>query len=544
MEEQQRQLVSKYINILLRRKKMIAFCILVTLFGGVFVYLKTPKTYQATALIIYQRQKINPAKMSPDVESETREMLATLTQQVTSRSSLEEIIEQFKLYVELRGKMPMEDVVEEMRKHVAITPSKGDVFRVSFDGESPKKVMLVTNAIASRFIEENLRFREEKATETSNYVKDELDMAKVSIDKTEAIMRDYKLQHYNEMPQQLQLNMARLNSLQEQLMKSQESIQGLDRTKILIQEQMNIRSSWLAEIMSGSGGLKGKLPVNSGIANVPESSRQQQLSELRALRDSLLLKYTDEHPEVKRLNKKLSELEGEGRDVSSGSQGAGEEQGSSSGQDSAAQKEVSGWGQPYDSQLKEWELQLKETAISLQGMKQAKADIEAQIKQYQAWIDATPVREAEWAALTRDYSQFLDHYQQLVARNLEAESAQSLERRQKGSQFKIVDSAHFPETPIEPDIKKIMLLAVALGLGLAGGLVLMLETLDTSFKETAEIESYLGVPVICSFPVVKSIREQKKDLIISIAWSLFFGVLYLLFVGALIYFWRSGRIIV
>ncbi|MCK5229893.1 MAG: hypothetical protein KAR13_06490, partial [Desulfobulbaceae bacterium] len=243
MELEQRQKLKKYLDIVLRSKKIIIFCLLVSIVAGLGKYLRTPKTYQAMALIRYQQQSVNPSRMSPDVKTRIREMVSTVGQQITSRTSLEALIKKFDLYTEMREKIPMEDVVVNMRDHhISIKPEgKGDIFRVLFHGGNPKKVMLVTNELAAKFIEENLRFREERASETSAYVKDELQMAKKSLDKIESTMRDYKLKFYNEMPQQRDLNMSRLNSLQTQYQGNQDSIQDLERTKILIQEQISLR---------------------------------------------------------------------------------------------------------------------------------------------------------------------------------------------------------------------------------------------------------------------------------------------------------------
>ncbi|MEA1932956.1 MAG: Wzz/FepE/Etk N-terminal domain-containing protein, partial [Thermodesulfobacteriota bacterium] len=225
MEHEQRLKLKKYLDIVLRSKKIIIFCLLVSIVAGLGKYLRTPKTYESTALIRYQQQSVNPSRMSPDVQTRIREMVSTVGQQITSRTSLESLIKKFDLYTEMREKIPMEDVVVRMRNdHISIRPeSRGDIFRVSFNGGNPKKVMLVTNELAAKFIEENLRFREERASETSAYVKDELQMAKKSLDELESTMRDYKLKFYNEMPQQRDLNMSRLNSLQTQYQGNQDS---------------------------------------------------------------------------------------------------------------------------------------------------------------------------------------------------------------------------------------------------------------------------------------------------------------------------------
>ncbi len=88
MDSKQRQLASKYIDLLFRRKIIIVTLFLLSLPIGLGSYLVTPKAYQTTSLLSYQQQKINPNKMSPDVVSRIRDIVSTLTQIVTSRTNL------------------------------------------------------------------------------------------------------------------------------------------------------------------------------------------------------------------------------------------------------------------------------------------------------------------------------------------------------------------------------------------------------------------------------------------------------------------------
>lgn len=133
MDFKQRQLANKYIDLLLRRKMLISLLFLLSMPLGLATYLFTPKIYQATSLLSYEQQKINPNKMSPDVVSKIRDMVSSLTQIVTSRTNLEKLIVDLNLYPELRKSRPMEDVVDAMRREIKIEPSKqGDIFDGSF----------------------------------------------------------------------------------------------------------------------------------------------------------------------------------------------------------------------------------------------------------------------------------------------------------------------------------------------------------------------------------------------------------------------------
>ena len=155
--------------------------------------------------------------------------------------------------------------------------------------------------------------------------------------------------------------------------------------------------------------------------------------------------------------------------------------------------------------------QIKQIDININQLREEQAAIPAQIAKYQRWIEAVPTREAEWTSLTRDYNELRRHYDQLVAQNLQAQSVENLERNQKGSKFKIVDSARVPEKPSKPNFLKMLLVEVALGMGVGLGGVLLFDFIDTSFKDVGELEEYIGVPVICAIPFIEKEVEAKKE---------------------------------
>lgn len=556
MEQSQLQQIKTIADIFLQRKKLIISCVLVTILCGLGIYLKTPKKYQATSLIMYQKQSINPTSMSPDVQTRTREMISTLTEQVTSRTNLEEVIKQFELYPQARKDLPMQDVVDKMRSsYIQIKPERGDVFKVTFQGKDPKKVMMVTNALAAKFIEENLRFRALRATETSAYVKDELDMAKKSIDKKEEILRDYKLQYYNEMPQQLQVNMSRLNSLQEQYQNNQNSIQEFERMKLMLNEQISLREEMLAQAAELEGNAKkelnNELGLSLGDSGYKATSEQSELAKLKLQLTGLKAKYTDKHPEVRRTVKLIKDLEAENKekelaDEESTALSAQELEESMPQTSEKVQLDENNKKKQFtkiNPQIEKMELQLKDIHFNIARLKKDGKEIVSQIDKYKKWVANTPIREAEWSALTRDYDELKHHYENLVTRNLQAESAESLERRQKGSQFKVVDPGHFPEKPFQPDFFKIMIVALVFGLGLGGGLAFVFGTLDSSFKDVYDVESLLELPVLTAIPIIYTTQQVKINRIKTVLWTLALVVSMTSIIGLMGYLWRKGHII-
>ena len=537
MDLKQRQLASKYIDLLLRRKILIFTVCLLSMPVGLGSYLFTPKVYQATSLLSYEQQKISPNKMSPDVVSRIRDIVSTLTQIVTSRTNLERLIVDLNLYPELRKKKPMEDVVEAMRKEIKIEPSKqGDIFQITFNHSVPEKVVKVTNALASKFIEENLKYREEKATETSSYTSDELLMAKEIMDRKENAMAEYKLKHYNEMPEQRDANVGRLIALQKQYQDKQTSIQDLERTCVLIQDQITNRKKVLEAVFE----VKAEADeVGRPSLSTQPLSNEARLAKARVLLEQLLSHYTEKHPEVKRTRELITTLETEvakEKPAANNPGKTGTATGGRSGSD--ADREA------VDPIVLQLGTQFKSILLNITAIKAEREQEKKVISQYEEWLAATPSREAEWSALTREYAQLKRHYDYLVSQDLEAKSMLNLEKRQKGSQFKIEDPARYPEKPIKPDFVKVMGLAVAIGIGFGIGLSLALDFFDSTFRDPEVLESSLGISLLTTVPHITIKQEEKRK-----KWILFFQVIYfiagVISIGVLfILVWLKGYIVI
>ena len=521
MDIKQRQMVNKYLDLFFRRKIFIFIIFLLSFPIGLGIYLTTPKEYQSSCLLSYQQQKINPNKLSPDTDANVREIVNTLSQIVISRTNLEKIILELDLYPVQRQNLPIEDVIELLRGKIEITPEKrGNVFTISYSGSDPDKVVRVTNALAAMFIEENLKYRQERATDTSSYTNQELQMAKKVMDTQENAMRDYKLKNYDEMPEHRQANIARLSALQGQYQSKQDSIENLERTLVLIQDQVNNRRM-LLQRSAGNGSESEELTV------------AQRLVNLRSTLDSLLLKYTEKHPEIIRIRKLIEKLETEAQ-----SGGKQPSRVLSQGQNQENLDES------YDKILMQLEVQRKGIRLNIANLEKEKEFLKQKIELYESWIAAAPVREAEWSSLTREYGQLKKHYDYLVAQNLQAESMLNLEERQKGSQFRIEDPARFSGKPIKPNFLKIMGISVMIGLGLGVMATLTLDFFDSSFRDPETIEPLLGIPLLITIPYIETKGEQKRKIWIRVLTAsmllLGTGVVVSLFVVV----WNRGYILI
>ncbi len=280
--------------------------------------------------------------------------------------------------------------------------------------------------------------------------------------------------------------------------------------------QLNERQANLQEAKNRLLLLDQQIEANknsqaAGVAAASDTGQPLTVAQLKQQLADLKANYTDRHPDVIRLKRQIQDFEG-GATANEYNSGAAEQAGSGSSALLTQNRFLSDQIQQRNA-----------TYLDIKNLESEVANITRQIKEYQRRVEVTPQREEELLSLNRDYDNIKGSYNSLLNRKLEADIAVNMEKKQKGEQFRIVDHARLPQKPVSPDLKKLILLAVAAGLGLGGGLIFLLDYLDTSLKRPDDIEADLGIPVLATIP---RLYQPTGQMLKKLNWVLTgFGVL-------------------
>jgi polysaccharide chain length determinant protein (PEP-CTERM system associated) len=496
--------IHDYLEMGLRRKWYIVIplvlCVLVSF--GVYKYL--PKVYKATTLILVQPQRVPESYVRATITDSVAGRLSTIGQEILSRTRLEKVIQEFNLYSEVRNNLPMEGIVGMMRNAVEVKVQANsqnertqNSFSISFEGKDPKTVMMVTNKLASLFIEENLKARESQAEGTSEFLSKELMGMEERLKRQEQTIRDFRERAMGQLPQQLDANLRILERLQQQLQTTSENMRAAEGRSMLLQneiEQLKMQGQF-----SRSQRLHGDMGSGTedmGRQSIPEDPLIIQLNNLKQELASAQSKYKETHPDVIDVKKKIANLERRVKALFERQETEKTESLFLSTLNPNTARLIAQYTEQYKSALLE----------ANRGKEEAK-NLKEQISIYQKRIEDTPRREQEIALLTRDYDLLKTNYQSLMDKKIQAQMAENLERKQQSEQFKILDPARIPEKPIKPDRNKILLMGGVLGLAAGLGLAWFRESLDQSFHAVSDIEDYLGIPVIATLP---NLKEERK----------------------------------
>jgi len=465
-------------------------CVLISF--GIYKYL--PKIYRATTLILVQAQSIPENFVQSTIADSVANRLSTISQEIQSRTRLEKVIQEFNLYADLRDSVPMEVLVEKMRKgiDVKVQDEKSErmknSFTISFEGEEPRTVMMVTNKLASLFIDENVKVRELQAEDTSEFISKELLKTEDQLKRKEQDMRAFKERHMGQLPQQIEANLRILEQLQQLLRTVNEKIRAAEDRSMVFRGQMEQMKKPEPPIYPPSN------PEDLSSQRTPEDQLYLLKKELAVAQTKL----KETHPDMIDLKRKIAALESQLEDSSN----APREGGGTGARNSPPR--MSPDAERLYAQFTE---QYKSSLLEVKRLKEEEKNLKEQMNLYQRRIEDTPKREQELLLLTRDYDQLRSRYQSLLDKEMQAKMAENLERGQKGIQFKILDPAVLPEKPVKPDRNKIFLVGAFVGLVIGLGLTWFRESLDQSFRTATDLEDFLGVPVLARVPNLK--REKK-----------------------------------
>ncbi len=497
--------IHDYTEIFLRRIWYFVIPFAVIMAAAVLYSLSLPKMYRATTLVLVTPQKVPENFVRPTVTSKIEDRLQSIGQEIMSRTRLEQVIAEFKLYEEQAKSLSQEEIIELMRSNIEVElKGKEGFFTISYIGRDPKIVTMVTNKLASLFIEENLKLREQQAQGTSDFISVELNAMRTKLEEQEATITSFKKQHISELPEQREANLRIFEQLQLQSQKINDNLKAAQDRKVIIQKQLSDMKIQMAL------GRPSGIPENAkeeGPATTTERDLSQpppeqqglgyyeaQLIRQRNLLSELKSKYTRVHPDIIRAEKYVADLEEKIKKMKA------EEMG-----ENTKMKEMAFLSSPVVASFKAMETQLAATELEMKRLQEEDSKVKAGIAGFQKRIENTPMRELAMANLARDYQNTKEAYQSLLTKSQEAQQAENLERRQKGEQFKVIDPARIPEKPMQAKVLKILLIGFVLGLGFGLGMAFFREQMDRSFRDAEDLQATMEYKVLANIP-----RIQKK----------------------------------
>ncbi|WP_449245595.1 GumC family protein [Desulfobacca acetoxidans] len=523
-----------YYIYLFKRKKLYLFLSVILIFFISFLiaYL-LPTIYESSSTILIEEQQIPPDLVRTTVTGFADERIQSITQQILSRTKLWEIIKQMNLYQNLREKFTQEEIIDKMRNDIAIDTISADLgqkgkrsgkdsmtiaFTIAYRGQNPAVVQKVAGNLASLYLEQNLKDRQEKAETTTKFLEAELRQLEEQLSSIGNKVSDFKGKHEHTLPELKAHNLSQAERLENEIKQIDNQLRAIVDRKTYLEGQLATINPDLPivgqeSVMDPKARLYMlRVMLQSALANHAEdhpdvrkirreiveleklvgaqggsaSVKRQKLAALQLELAEKQGKLTAEHPEIKKLQKTIAQLEQE-KDVAE-----------------VPARPILNPNNPSYIGINA-NIQAADNEIAM--LKKQQADLREKVKIYRERLEATPKIEQEYIALMRDYQNSHNKYQEVMNKLLTARIAEGMEEHQKAEKFTLIDPASFPEKPVSPN--RILIMAVGLLLGLAAGVGLVIATdqLDQSVKDADELAWLTELPILGTISSMQHTEE-------------------------------------
>jgi uncharacterized protein involved in exopolysaccharide biosynthesis len=517
--------------------------------AAVLLAMLLPPTYRSTATILIEQQEIPQEMVRSVITSFADQRVQVTSQRVMTTQNLLQLIERYNLYPDIREKEPREVLLAKIRGDIGMHMISADVvdprsgrptqatiaFAVSYQNRSPELALKVANELTTLYLNENLTSRTRLSQQTTDFFAEEVARQAQHIAELDKQLADFKHAHHDELPEVSQLNIQMAERTELDLKDAENRLAGLDSQRVLLQAQL-AQLSPNAVVYSDSGqrvfnaedrlnDLKSKLaslkaryaPNHPDVISTQRevdglerevnaedgtSDRLRQLADAKAQLAAASAKYAPEHPDVLRLKREVDRLQS----AAAVDANFPTEQTKRDHADNPVYIQVKG--------------QLDALTVDRENAVKKRDELQAKFDDYERRLAKSPDVERQFREMARALDSAQLKYQEILAKQTEAQVAQNLETERKGEKFTMIEPPQRPEKPISPNRPLIICLGLLVAIAAGMGAVMAREKFDGSVRGPGDIRQLLSVSALASIPVIVTAQDRARRRIITrLSWG-------------------------
>jgi succinoglycan biosynthesis transport protein ExoP len=505
--------IDDYAGILRRNKAWILTPLFAALVASVVVAYLWPDTYVSTATIRVAPPQVPesfvPANTSQDIQGRVN----ALVQLILDRATLTNIINTHGLYKKKLARMPMDDVIEEMKLNdVQVVPVRQSLnagqretqqypaFEIRFAYSERFIAQKVTTDLVARFLEENVREVSQQAVSTTQFLQDQWEESKKKLNELEQKLSVFRAQNMGRLPEEQQNNYQQLTAMQAQKLNLNMSMNRVNQERLLYENQLRIYRGQLVSLKEG---------------NAPEQAAEQNDSkladknrEIAQYEDSLTTareRYKENYPDVQRLVNLLAAATSQRQVILKQEPGKPDHPAPrvASGQFLREQRDL-------EAEAQRTQGMIRAKDVEMEDYRKQSAQVDGTIRSYEARIQSTPVGIREYDELIRDRDLAKKNYEDLDRRLSSSAMSTALQNRQQGERLEQLDAPSLPQTPLQP--KRPLMIGIGTSFGLLLGLCLgaAKETRNRVLHSARDIRAYSQIAVLGNIPLFERVEVVRR----------------------------------
>jgi polysaccharide chain length determinant protein (PEP-CTERM system associated) len=503
-----------YIEVLRRNIRWLIGPAFLGLVLAVVVAYSIDDIYQSRALVRIVPQQVPENLVQTAVNQELADRINAMAETIESRNSLQSMVVTYGLYKNQLKRAPIDDVISLMQRSIKILPSEGvtnvngrniPAFQILFTYENRYLAQKVCAEIVARFLSENAKTRYESAVATNQFLNDEYEKAKNDLESIETKLTEFRIKNAGHLPDQMQMNMSQVNTLDSRLISLNDSLSRVTQEKMMLDSQLQIAKDRLAAVHD--------VTFETAVRDARLEQLDRDITTATTNIAALEQRYTPSYPDLVAAKQQLVQLKAEREQLSKEKKPA---KADSSGVTSVAAQERMN-AQAIVQQIG---TRIKAADIESANIQKEIASVNDAIKQYQLRVQSIPVGEKEYNDLIRDRDLAKRRYDELQMKRNSSAISMEMENRKQGETLEVLDQASLPDTPTAP--KRGLIIPIGFFAGLFFGVIItaIREVRDDSLKNLKDARLYSQLPILGSVPLLENdLIVQRRRQALWIGWA-------------------------
>ncbi|MEM8792716.1 MAG: Wzz/FepE/Etk N-terminal domain-containing protein [Pseudomonadota bacterium] len=474
--------IREFIGIIRRRMPILLVLGSMGVGASAFVAYVLPPVFESEARILVESQQIPDELARSTVTASAAERLQLIEQRLMTRDTLLRVIDDLGLFAD-RDDLLLSEKIELLRDATTIRPielvnTRGrrqrqtgelSAFTIQVTFSTAADAARIANEFVTTILQQNLRARSERATETRTFFEAEEDRLSEALAALEVDIATYKKENENALPNSLEFRRTELVRLAENQIE-------FDRKLLELEEQRARLQSSITQL---------DLDLATGQLS-PEEQQLRELERTLVRREAVL---APSHREIRSLKAQIEALKA--------SLPTGETEGGETTDLRGIQKTTL-----------ERQIALMDTQIQL--IQDSKIDLEERMVALEISIQETPNIELALTAMERKRQELEEQLVVIARKRADAETGEKLEINRQAERFEVIENAIVPDFPVSPNRRKILLMGSVASIVLAAALAFFIEIMNPAIRSAQQLERKLDLRPVVSIPYIRTAMERRR----------------------------------
>lgn len=483
-----------------RRWYALALAWMLSLGGWIVVAILPDKFESKARVYIDTTSLLGPLLKGIAVETDLDQEVAIMQRTLLSRPNLAEVARATDLDLEATTPIEMESLLTHIEKSAKITAQGRNLFSVGYTDRDPVLAKAVVQALLTIFVETNLGQNRQDMENARSFIEAQLATYQKQLQEAEQRLANFRAKH---------ADVLAAGDFSQQLAQARSNHSTAKREyedTVLKRDQLKAQLAVVPQF------LKVQTPPQIVVSGPQKSADETRLEDMEQALDQLLLRYTENHPDVLNLKRAIERLR---QQLADKKKPDGDEPESSD----APKAEIP------NTLYEQLQLRISELEPELVTLRRNLTEAEAEVARLEELRLTAPEVEIQLKDLDRDYGVIKLKFEEFLARREAARISQAAEATTDSVQFRIISPPQVPVLPIAPKRQLLFGVVLVAAVGAGVGFTFLLSQIDTTFGTPNGLSEKFGRPVLGSVTLIVGSAQKLRRTVGNASFGMATGTL-------------------